>query len=148
MLVNENTPPWTRKKLTEMGYKLEYNSRTSGPINAIFFDRNVNTLSLLSSIMHMLNINAVQNYPLPRGQVSTIPLQRWLVPHLLRLKFPFSAKLEAVPGMRCLHRDLRSGANVLPIESNFVWSRIDSPSMGHRSGGILRYTNMMYSIML
>ncbi|MEM1119434.1 MAG: gamma-glutamyltransferase [Bacteroidota bacterium] len=39
MLVNENTPPWTRKKLKEMGYKLEYNSRTSGPINAIYFDR-------------------------------------------------------------------------------------------------------------
>ncbi len=38
MLVNENTPPWTRKKLTEMGYKLEYNARTSGPINAIYFD--------------------------------------------------------------------------------------------------------------
>ncbi len=39
MLVNENTPPWTRKNLKEMGYKLEYNSRTSGPINAIYFDR-------------------------------------------------------------------------------------------------------------
>ena len=38
MLLNENTPPWTRKELTKMGYKLEYNSRTSGPINAIFFD--------------------------------------------------------------------------------------------------------------
>jgi len=39
MLINENTPPWTRKKLKAMGYKLEYNSRTSGPINAIYFDR-------------------------------------------------------------------------------------------------------------
>ncbi|RMG88390.1 MAG: gamma-glutamyltransferase family protein [Bacteroidetes bacterium] len=38
LLINENTPPWTRKALKEMGYKLEYNARTSGPINAIFFD--------------------------------------------------------------------------------------------------------------
>ncbi|MEM6317885.1 MAG: gamma-glutamyltransferase [Bacteroidota bacterium] len=38
MLINENTPPWTRKKLAEMGYTLEYKKRTSGPINAIFFD--------------------------------------------------------------------------------------------------------------
>lgn len=38
MLINENTPPWTRKALREMGYKLEVEERTSGPINAIFFD--------------------------------------------------------------------------------------------------------------
>lgn len=38
LLVNENTPPWTRKKLKEMGYELEYQERTSGPINAIYFD--------------------------------------------------------------------------------------------------------------
>ena len=38
MLINENTPPWTRKKLEAMGYLLEYKKRTSGPINAIFFD--------------------------------------------------------------------------------------------------------------
>jgi len=38
MLVNENTPPWTRHALEDMGYKLEYRSRTSGPLNAIYFD--------------------------------------------------------------------------------------------------------------
>ena len=39
MLIQEDTPPWTRKALTKMGYKLEVSDRTSGPINAIFFDR-------------------------------------------------------------------------------------------------------------
>ncbi|MEL6254764.1 MAG: gamma-glutamyltransferase [Bacteroidota bacterium] len=38
MLIHESTPPWTRKRLREMGYKLEVQPRTSGPINAIFFD--------------------------------------------------------------------------------------------------------------
>ncbi|MEM1319639.1 MAG: gamma-glutamyltransferase [Bacteroidota bacterium] len=38
MLINDTTPPWTRKALRAMGYKLEDSSRTSGPINAIFFD--------------------------------------------------------------------------------------------------------------
>ncbi|MEM9718733.1 MAG: gamma-glutamyltransferase [Bacteroidota bacterium] len=38
MLIQEATPPWTRKKLREMGYRLEVRSRTSGPINAIYFD--------------------------------------------------------------------------------------------------------------
>lgn len=38
VLLNENTPPWTRKALQEMGYKLSFDARTSGPINAIFFD--------------------------------------------------------------------------------------------------------------
>lgn len=38
LLLNESTPPWTRDKLIEMGYKLDIDSRTSGPINAIFFD--------------------------------------------------------------------------------------------------------------
>ncbi len=38
LLLNEVTPPWTRKALQEMGYDLEYRERTSGPINAIFFD--------------------------------------------------------------------------------------------------------------
>jgi gamma-glutamyltranspeptidase/glutathione hydrolase len=38
MLLNENTPPWTRSKLRKMGYRLEFRSRTSGPLNAIFFD--------------------------------------------------------------------------------------------------------------
>jgi gamma-glutamyltranspeptidase/glutathione hydrolase len=37
--LHEDTPPWTRKWLRGMGYKLEFRSRTSGPINAIYFDR-------------------------------------------------------------------------------------------------------------
>ncbi|MBK7872817.1 MAG: gamma-glutamyltransferase [Saprospiraceae bacterium] len=39
MLIQEDTPPWTRKALRSMGYRLEVDDRTSGPINAIFFDR-------------------------------------------------------------------------------------------------------------
>jgi gamma-glutamyltranspeptidase / glutathione hydrolase len=39
LLLNENTPDYVRKKLLEMGYKLEFRERTSGPINAIYFDR-------------------------------------------------------------------------------------------------------------
>lgn len=38
VLLNENTPPWTRKELQAMGYKLTFADRTSGPINAIYFD--------------------------------------------------------------------------------------------------------------
>jgi len=38
MLIRDDTPPWTRKSLRDMGYKLETSSRTSGPINAIYFD--------------------------------------------------------------------------------------------------------------
>ncbi len=38
MLLNETTPPYTRKQLKEMGYDLDFRERTSGPINAIFFD--------------------------------------------------------------------------------------------------------------
>jgi len=38
MLIQEGTPPWTRKALKEMGYKLDVKERTSGPINAIYFD--------------------------------------------------------------------------------------------------------------
>jgi gamma-glutamyltranspeptidase/glutathione hydrolase len=38
ILLNETTPPWTRKGLKEMGYNIEFDDRTSGPINAIFFD--------------------------------------------------------------------------------------------------------------
>jgi gamma-glutamyltranspeptidase/glutathione hydrolase len=38
ILLNEQTPDWTRKALQEMGYKPSYERRTSGPINAIFFD--------------------------------------------------------------------------------------------------------------
>ncbi len=38
MLIQELTPPWVRKKLRQMGYRLETDDRTSGPINAIYFD--------------------------------------------------------------------------------------------------------------
>jgi gamma-glutamyltranspeptidase/glutathione hydrolase len=36
--LNENTPPWVRKELQKKGYKADYQARTSGPINAIWFD--------------------------------------------------------------------------------------------------------------
>lgn len=38
ILLNESTPSWTRKELIQMGYKLSFEERTSGPINAIYFD--------------------------------------------------------------------------------------------------------------
>ena len=38
LLLNEKTPAWTREELQRMGYTLEFEERTSGPINAIFFD--------------------------------------------------------------------------------------------------------------
>ena len=39
MLINEQTPPYVRKQLRAMGYTLVVSARTSGPINAIYFDR-------------------------------------------------------------------------------------------------------------
>jgi len=39
LLINEQTPPWVRKELEKMGYTLDVRKRTSGPINAIYFDR-------------------------------------------------------------------------------------------------------------
>ncbi|MGN6435364.1 MAG: gamma-glutamyltransferase family protein [Agriterribacter sp.] len=44
LLVNNNTPAWTRKELAQKGYILTYAERTSGPINAIYFDRKHQTL--------------------------------------------------------------------------------------------------------
>jgi gamma-glutamyltranspeptidase/glutathione hydrolase len=38
ILLNESTPPYVRKELMNMGYKLTFDDRTSGPINAIYFD--------------------------------------------------------------------------------------------------------------
>ena len=38
LLLNEAVPDWTRSALQDMGYKLDFQRRTSGPINAIFFD--------------------------------------------------------------------------------------------------------------
>ena len=36
--LNEAMPAWVRDELRRMGYRLEFNRLTSGPINAIFFD--------------------------------------------------------------------------------------------------------------
>ncbi len=38
MLLQDATPPWVRSALRDMGYTLTFGERTSGPINAIFFD--------------------------------------------------------------------------------------------------------------
>jgi gamma-glutamyltranspeptidase/glutathione hydrolase len=39
VLLNEQTPPWVRNELRGMGYDMTFEERTSGPINAIWFDR-------------------------------------------------------------------------------------------------------------
>ena len=44
LTLNTLTPPWVREQLTRMGYTLEFEERTSGPINAIFVDRKHGTL--------------------------------------------------------------------------------------------------------
>jgi gamma-glutamyltranspeptidase/glutathione hydrolase len=44
LTLNSATPPWVRKELTRMGYALEFEERTSGPINAIFVDQAHGTL--------------------------------------------------------------------------------------------------------
>src|SRR5918996_1493179 len=36
--LNQAMPAWVRQELQNMGYRLDYQERTSGPINAIFFD--------------------------------------------------------------------------------------------------------------
>jgi len=38
LLLHDNTPDWVRKELRQMGYTLSFDDRTSGPINAIYFD--------------------------------------------------------------------------------------------------------------
>jgi gamma-glutamyltranspeptidase / glutathione hydrolase len=38
MLLHDSTPPYVRKALQGMGYRLRFDDRTSGPINAIYFD--------------------------------------------------------------------------------------------------------------
>jgi len=38
LVLNERVPDWVRAELRRMGYRLEFEPRTSGPINAIFFD--------------------------------------------------------------------------------------------------------------
>ncbi len=39
ILLAESMPPWVRTELRRMGYELTFEERTSGPINAILFDR-------------------------------------------------------------------------------------------------------------
>ncbi|RTL59882.1 MAG: gamma-glutamyltransferase family protein [Sphingobacteriales bacterium] len=38
IMVNSATPDWVKKELRQMGYTLSFEDRSSGPINAIFFD--------------------------------------------------------------------------------------------------------------
>jgi gamma-glutamyltranspeptidase/glutathione hydrolase len=44
ILLSESMPPWVRKELKDMGYTLTFEARTSGPINAIYFDRKHGTM--------------------------------------------------------------------------------------------------------
>jgi len=44
MMLNESVPRWVRKELALRGYKLEFQERTSGPINAIQLDHAHGTL--------------------------------------------------------------------------------------------------------
>ena len=44
LTVNTATPTWVRKELSRMGYALEFEERSSGPINAIFVDQAHGTL--------------------------------------------------------------------------------------------------------
>ncbi len=38
LILNNQMPAWVRKDLGQMGYRLSFRERTSGPINAIYFD--------------------------------------------------------------------------------------------------------------
>jgi gamma-glutamyltranspeptidase/glutathione hydrolase len=42
--VNSSTPAHVRRQLVEMGYRVTANDRTSGPITAIWFDREHGTM--------------------------------------------------------------------------------------------------------
>jgi gamma-glutamyltranspeptidase/glutathione hydrolase len=44
MLVASSTRPEVRSELEQMGYKLRFSERTSGPITAIWFDRKHGTM--------------------------------------------------------------------------------------------------------
>jgi gamma-glutamyltranspeptidase/glutathione hydrolase len=44
MMISSSLPPWVRAELTNMGYKLEPVAKTSGPINAIYLDREHGTM--------------------------------------------------------------------------------------------------------
>jgi len=38
LTLRDDTPPWVRRELCGMSYRLDFDDRTSGPINATFFD--------------------------------------------------------------------------------------------------------------
>ena len=38
LLLRNDTPEWVQKELRKMGYRLKFEERTSGPVNAIYFD--------------------------------------------------------------------------------------------------------------
>jgi gamma-glutamyltranspeptidase / glutathione hydrolase len=44
LLLQEQVPPWVRSELKRMGYDMSFEPRTSGPINAIYFDQQHGTL--------------------------------------------------------------------------------------------------------
>jgi gamma-glutamyltranspeptidase / glutathione hydrolase len=44
LTLHDTVPPWTRAELSRMGYTVDTSPKTSGPINAIFFDREHNTM--------------------------------------------------------------------------------------------------------
>lgn len=44
LLLNDQVPPWIQAELREMGYDLTFAPRTSGPINAVYFDAATGTL--------------------------------------------------------------------------------------------------------
>ena len=44
ILLNDGVPQWVRAELRGMGYDPTYAPRTSGPINAIFFDAATGTM--------------------------------------------------------------------------------------------------------
>jgi gamma-glutamyltranspeptidase/glutathione hydrolase len=44
VLINEQLPSWVRTELTRLGYTFEAKTRTAGPINAIYFDREHGTM--------------------------------------------------------------------------------------------------------
>ena len=44
LVLRDDIPPWVHAELRKMGYRVETRSRTSGPITAIFFDREHGTM--------------------------------------------------------------------------------------------------------
>lgn len=44
LLLQDQVPPWVRSELKRMGYEMSFEARTSGPINAIYFDQQHGTL--------------------------------------------------------------------------------------------------------